>query len=656
MNENTLASAPSPRHLIVPMGLGAAIDLALTLTLLGRGWAQGTANITGFLAGMVTWLLFRAWQNRGAQRLAAPHSLAASAGSHLVVGALALGLRGGAVATALAYGLPGWAAVMAGLGVAWTIAAIGRTFQAPSSVQAGDMRWPRAAAGILGSILLLHLLYLKVFPLAPEEAYYWNYSIRPALGYLDHPPMVAWLIALPEAVFGHGVASIRMASLACAAVMATFVYRFALRLVDQPAALMAAAFSVLMPYAFFVEGLLITPDAPLAAAWAGALYFLHRALVGEERRAWYGAGIALGIGMLSKYTIVILGPAALAFCLLDRRARAWLLRPQPYLAVLIVALLFTPVIYWNFVNDWASFRFQSSGRFDQAMQFSLHTMLENMLIVATPLPLMVLPLLFASQWTGQRGQIPETSPEPAHAQARNRLFVACFVFAPLAVFAWSALKHEPRLNWTGPIWLATMPLLGWAIVRADTLQRFGLGAALRLTAGTVIGALLVIYSLMSYHLVLGIPGVPYSPSLSRAVGWQAATRELQAVQARLVRETGAAPVFVGMDKYNTASQIAFFGTRPDESSGLAPMKVTSIEALTGNALMFTFWDPPGRFDGRTLVMVSRNKEALETARLETHFRELDPAIHPLALANSGPGGDGRHITNYFYRIGHGYRP
>ncbi len=638
------------------MGFGAAIDLALTLVLLARGMTQGSANIAGFLAGMVAWLLIRAWQDRGAQPSVAPRPLAARAGIHGVVVALALGLRGGAVATALAYGLPGWLAVVAGLGVAWGTTAIGRTFQTPPAAHPGDRRWTRAAVGIMGAIILLHLLYLKVFPLTPEEAYYWNYSIRPALGYLDHPPMVAWLIALFEAVFGHGVASMRLASLASAVVMATFVHRFAQRLVDPPAALMAAAFSVLMPYAFFVEGLMITPDAPLAAAWAAALFFLHRALVDDDRRAWYGAGIALGIGMLSKYTIVILGPAALAFCLLDRRARAWFLRPQPYLAVLIVALLFTPVIYWNFVNDWASFRFQSSGRFDQATQFSLHTMLGNMLIVATPLPLMVLPLLFASRWTAKPGPFAATDPEPAHAEVRNRLFVGCFVFAPLAVFAWSALKHEPRLNWTGPIWLATLPLLGWAMVRAEALQKFGLGTVMRLTAGKVIGALLVLYALMSYHLVLGIPGVPYAPSLSRAIGWPSATRELQAVQTRLVRETGVAPVIVGMDKYNTASQIAFFGARPDASSGLAPMTVTSIEALTGNALMFTFWDPPGRFDGRTLVMVSRNREALETARLAPHFRELEADVHPLRLANTGPGGDGRHIADYYYRIGHGFRP
>ena len=161
---------------------------------------------------------------------------------------------------------------------------------------------------------------------------------------------------------------------------------------------------------FFVAGLLITPDAPLAAAWAAALYFLHRALVGGEARAWVGVGVALGMGMLSKYTIALLGPAALLFCLLDARARAWFLRPQPYAAVLLAALLFAPVVWWNYTHDWASFRFQGGERFVEPARFQLHVMLQNILLVATPLPLLVLPLLFARRWTAWPAPAPGPIP------------------------------------------------------------------------------------------------------------------------------------------------------------------------------------------------------------------------------------------------------
>lgn len=577
--------------------------------------------------------------------------------------ALALAFRGGAVATALAYGAPAWLAVIAGIAVGWSASAAARTWflPAPGEPLPAGVRWSVGAVGVACSAFLLHILYIKAFPLTPEEAYYWNYSIRPALGYLDHPPMVAWLIALDEALFGHGEASIRVASLACGVTVVVFVYRLALRLVDPPAALVAAAFAAVMPYVFFAAGLMITPDAPLAAAWAGSLYFLHRALVGDDRPAWYGAGVAFGLGLLSKYTILTLGPAAVAFCILDRRARAWLLRPEPYLAVLIAALLFAPVVYWNYANDWASFRFQSGGRFGADTRFSLHHMLKNILIVATPLPVMVLPLLFVGRWTDQPGPIQE----PAHAQVRNRLFVGCLVFVPLAVFAWSALSHLPRLNWTGPIWLATLPLLGWAIVRADALRRFGLGTTMRLSASAVIGALLVFYAALSFHMVLGIPGVPYPRTFARTIGWADAARHLGTIHDHLARETGASPVIVGMDRYFIASELSFFGTREylvvgeaDRAKGgeTAPLKVTTITPLSEGGLMFAYWDPPETLRDRTLIMVARRQEELATDRLAPYFRELDPTIHRLPLANSGYGGDRRPIDEYAYRIGYGYRP
>ena len=336
MNPNTPANpaphAPAPRGAVLAVGLGAGIDLALTLALLARGWTQGGAHIAGFAAGTLAALLIAAWAGRGGPAPTAAFSWAARSGWRLVGFALALGLRGGALASLLAWGLPPWLAVTVGVALAWGLRAFGERyfFTARFASAPLEVRALRAAGALALAVLLLHLATLKVFPLLPEEAYYWNYAARPDFGYLDHPPMVAWLIALAEGLFGHGEAAIRMAALACGAVMMAFVWQLARRLVDRAAAGMAAALAVTLPYAFFLAGQLITPDAPLAAAWAAALYFLHRALVGGEARAWAGVGAALGIGMLSKYTIALLGPAALLFCLLDARARAWFLRPQPY--------------------------------------------------------------------------------------------------------------------------------------------------------------------------------------------------------------------------------------------------------------------------------------------------------------------------------------
>ncbi len=60
----------------------------------------------------------------------------------------------------------------------------------------------------------------------------------------------------------------------------------------------------------FFLSFFMTPDAPLTACWAGTLFFLERALLGKSRSAFWGIGLCVGLGMLSKYTICLLGLGA----------------------------------------------------------------------------------------------------------------------------------------------------------------------------------------------------------------------------------------------------------------------------------------------------------------------------------------------------------
>lgn len=63
-----------------------------------------------------------------------------------------------------------------------------------------------------------------------------------------------------------------------------------------------------------------------------------------------------------KYAGVLLLPVVLLYLLSSREQRHWLLKPQPYLAVLLAGLIFMPAIYWNSQHGWVSFAFQSSRR------------------------------------------------------------------------------------------------------------------------------------------------------------------------------------------------------------------------------------------------------------------------------------------------------
>ena len=98
---------------------------------------------------------------------------------------------------------------------------------------------------------------------------------------------------------------------------------------------------------FFMTGFMITPDAPLAACWAGGLYFLARVFFQENGRAWLGLGVCLGLGMLSNYTIALIGPATLLFMALDPPSRRWFRHGAPVRRSPAVGVIFAPVLIGN---------------------------------------------------------------------------------------------------------------------------------------------------------------------------------------------------------------------------------------------------------------------------------------------------------------------
>src|SRR5262245_22548687 len=72
----------------------------------------------------------------------------------------------------------------------------------------------RAANNILLGVALgltaLRLAVAAYTGLVDDEAYYRMWSLAPALSYLDHPPMVAWVIGAGRAIAGDTSLGVRL--------------------------------------------------------------------------------------------------------------------------------------------------------------------------------------------------------------------------------------------------------------------------------------------------------------------------------------------------------------------------------------------------------------------------------------------------------------
>jgi membrane-associated phospholipid phosphatase len=205
---------------------------------------------------------------------------------------------------------------------------------------------------------LLRLAVVGRIGLSGDEAHYWTYSRYLDLSYFDHPPAIGYIIKFFTLIFGNTEFAVRLPAVGFFVLTSWLVFVLARRLFDDRTAFWSAALLNAMPVFSFLGAVMSVPDAPLAACWMAFIYFFYVAVYRDRPAAWYGAGLVLGLGMLSKYNAVLLVPSALVFMAFAPRGRKWFFRKEPYLALLIAGVVFLPVILWNLQNNWASFGFQ----------------------------------------------------------------------------------------------------------------------------------------------------------------------------------------------------------------------------------------------------------------------------------------------------------
>jgi dolichol-phosphate mannosyltransferase len=617
------------------------LDAGLFCALIGYGLPLRSSHIASFTAATALNYLLKVRSTVVAERRTQDWRLHFRL---LAVSLMALFLRGGVLGLlSLGWGWPAQVsiifAVLAGLAVTMP----GYT-EALSPAERGA-RARALAIGIIVYAFALRLVYLGSVELLPEEAYYWNYSRHLDIGYLDHPPMVAWLIKAGTAVFGQSQFGIRAGALFCGVITSVFTYRLTRNLFDEATALAAVVLAQALPF-FFLSGLLMTPDAPLTAAWAASFYYLERALVAGRSSAWWRVGFSLGIGALSKYSIGLLVPVTLGFMLWDRKSRRWWRRWEPYVAALLAFAIFSPVILWNAQHEWASFAFQTSRRLAEVPRFALHKLVASALILITPTGVVAVAaaLVGGGVWRGRMDGNVDDHAGGGDA-ARRRLFVSLGVLVPLAVFALFSLRHEVKLDWTGAPWIAALPIMAAGMVSGGAASS-GFRAWIRAAWGPTLVTMLLIYGAGLHYLVLGLPGLGYNRHIELIpVGWRDLSRQIAETAAAIREKTGGDPLIVGMDRYAIASELAFYGAERAKSA----VETSSAHLFEGIGLMYERWTPAELQEGRNLLLVAWDPGDLTGKIIESRAERLGPVEDDVLRE------DGQIVRHYYHRVAYHYR-
>jgi len=412
-------------------------------------------------------------------------------------------------------------------------------FADAAAVQSPARRLMIAAA--VASLLLLaaQLWLIGRVELTFDEAYYTLWSRSLAWGYLDHPPMIAVWIRASTEMFGPSEFGVRLLNTLIFAAQPALVGWIAWRLFgSSEVAALAALLWISMP---LVAGApIVTPDAPLAIFWT-----LGLAGLAEVWRArslgWIAVGLALGFGLLSKFTDAFLGAGVVAALLVTPSLRSWLFRPAPYAAALGALVVVSPFLVWNAGHDWATFAKQFARVPPRG--FAPRYLLE---FLGSQIGLMN-PLIAAAAVVGATRRLP-AAPD---REARRLLWAT---IAPAAAYFFlHALHDRVQGNWPAPLYPALAILAASAIAEARVANNVW-SAAVVATAGRWAPPLgLAVVALVYLHVATGFPALGPADPISRVGGWRELARE---VDAR-AHEEGAA--FILAHGYAATSLLTYYG-------------------------------------------------------------------------------------------------
>jgi dolichol-phosphate mannosyltransferase len=632
----SVSAGTASRFAVVGL-FGVLVDALVFQLLMSSGTGLATAHIASFLvAASVNYTLNSKWSFRLHHK---GYLRWDQFSRYLTVAIFALLMRGGVLAL-LVYNwhIPSFMAIFPAIAATAAINYLGSAFYVFPSEQdrpSSDVVWRVASFGIIAFSLLLRLIYMGMVELIPDEAYYWNYARHMDLSFYDHPPMVAWLIWLGTSIFGNSEFGVRFGAFCCGLITMGYLYALAHNLYDKTTAIRTVLLLSVLPF-FVATGVIMTADAPLVAAWAATLYYMERALIGDRRLAWLGMGIAFGLGILSKYTLALLGLSALVFVIADPASRRWLRRPHPYLAAMLALLLFLPVVIWNMRHNWISLSFQSSrikGVGDN--QFSVHLLFLHLMVLLTPVGLLA----------ALAALVPVRDGKEVSFANRRRLFIWSFAGVPLAVFIVLSVSDSLRFHWTGPAWLALLPAMAWMMGQARSS-----GFLSRLQAGwkPTIAICLFLYAFSMHYLVLGIPGIPYQgiyKGFPEHYFWREATKDVEQIAEEVRQETGQEPIVVGMSKWSIAAILSFYNRGK-------PMEIRSRNMFGDSGAMYDFWYPAEPPTARPIILVGMWPDNLERTRQDQDIGTM--------LVDAGPVRDreivqdGKPLRNVYYRIAYGY--
>jgi len=339
--------------------------------------------------------------------------------------------------------------------------------------------------------------------------------------------------------------------------------------------------------------------------------------------------------LFSKYTALFIIGSVFLYLFFSRQNRRWLLSKEPYLALILAILFFSPVIIWNAQNHWASFLFQSSRRAGELHAFSAWHFFGYLgAQIGVISPLIYFSLIYAIIKSGiigfkrktvvkspphsrlWRDFQPNPLPRGERELEENEKFLVCLFwsFPIILFFTLVASKYWVKMNWMSAGYFSA------SISGVALFFRF-LEKGKKWVKTWGISALIVslIFVLIA-HILPIIKSIPVSSSLDTITGWRELGERVKTERNKMPEGT----IVVGYG-YKVPSEIAFYTS----------LETYSNNIVGENGLQFDFWSNPNDFLGKDAIFVYDQRERYKNPENLKNFFASVEEVEPLKIYRGG---------------------
>ncbi len=215
---------------------------------------------------------------------------------------------------------------------------------------------------LAGFLFFLHLFAnaFTSYGYFRDELYYLACSQHLAWGYVDHPPLSVFILALVRTVLGDSLFVIRLVPALALAGTVVFTGLMVRQLRGGTLATLLACLAVMMAPIFLAMGTFYSMNSLDILLWSVAAYQLLRLLENPTPKRWIILGVIMGLGLLNKIGFLWFGAGLLVGLLATPLRKQWY-TPWPYVAGGIAFLLFLPFVFWNAQHEWAHLEFMQNA-------------------------------------------------------------------------------------------------------------------------------------------------------------------------------------------------------------------------------------------------------------------------------------------------------